>query len=488
VAVTKRSSRAPRVRSGASHRATLVTTWEVRLAGIEFIDDLPMVANGHNKNNTDPDRQHYPAIHEDFEAWGRGMPLTGWDWEGKDNLERAACYKRLQPVHMKVKLRSTRPAPTDRTFTLKVTPTLAGNKTVLKAGTASVNWPAASQEQIISLVALGGALPNEVSRYHLHLTWSVTGITPGGTIKRTNHEIFGIFDDPRDPDNSSAAGTALSPVDGLTKQRLDKVTLAIGGAKRRFPTPAASDLEKLVWHVGKHVNDHSPPRFYGGRSKFIRYGVAGPTVDLIDQWVMWLQGRKMPPDAGEPAKPWNVGACISYAQLMKTMLASVGVQARRAWVYPKTNRLPDGSIVLLTEDDLIFVEGGGPSASPQKYTFHDGGLTFAAEVKLIGQPEVTGPYVDNFEACLYFNGRLIPGAFRTQDYPPKVRSGEVGFPDVWSLFKWWQTKKQNGYPRFMLWFSQTPRAFFDVNGTRYDSPYDVDHHKWLPMPHEPPRP
>ena len=477
-----RDSRVPRVRAGASHRATLVTTWEVRLAGIEFIDDYPMEANGHNRSNTAPDQQHYSGIHEDFEGWGRGVRLTGWDWAGADNLERAACYKRGQPVHMKVLLRSTRPAPTDRTFDLTVTPTVDDSSTVLTAGTAAVTWPAAAQEHTVAMISLGGTLPNEVSRYHLHLTWSVSGITPGGTIQRTNHKVFGIYDDPRAPDDSSEAGTALSPVDGLTKQRLDKVTLAIGGGNRRFPTPAAQDLERLVWHVGKHVNDNGPPHFYGGRDERVQYGAGGPFVELIDQWVMWIQGRAMPPDTGVPSKPWNVGACITYAQLMKTMLASVGVQARRAWVYPKTTRLPDGSTVHLTENDLIEIEGGGPSATPQTHTFHHGGLDYASEVKLVGQPEVTGPYLDNFEACLYYNGRLIPGAFPTWEYPRTVQSGGVGFPNAFSLFHWWQSIRQNGHPRFMVWYSETPEGYFDRNGAFYSSPYDIRPANWLPIP------
>src|SRR5262245_21514195 len=101
--MANRSSKVPRVRSGGAHRAKLVTTWAVRVTGIEFIDDYPMEANGRNRNNTDPDRQHYTTIPEDFAGWGRGMPLAGWDWEGTDNRERAACYRRGQPIHMKVR-------------------------------------------------------------------------------------------------------------------------------------------------------------------------------------------------------------------------------------------------------------------------------------------------------------------------------------------------------------------------------------------------
>jgi hypothetical protein len=451
------------------------------VTGIEFIDDYPMEANGRNKSNTDPDRQRYATIPEDFEGWGRGMPLTGWDWEGVDNLERAACYKRLQPVHMKVRLRSSLPAPTARTLTLTVTPLVDNSKTVLTAGTASVSWPAASQEQIVPMVALGGTLPDEVSRYHLRLTWSVTGTTPGGTINRTNHKVFGIYDDPREPDDPTTAGIALAPVDGLTKQRLDKVTLAIGGGSRRFPVTASGALKKLVWHVGRHVNNSGPPHFYGGRDERVQYGDGGPFINLIDEWVMWIEGRRISPDPGEPKKSWTVGACISYAQLMKTMLASVGVQAQRAWVYPKTDLMPDGSTITLTESDLVKIDGlAGPE--PQKHTFTHGGLTYNAEVKLVGQPEATGPYLDNFEACLYYNGNLIPGAFATTTYPSSIQNGGVGFPNAVSLFHWWQSIQQHGHPRFMVWYSDTPEGYFDRKGKYYSSPYDISPGNWLPIP------
>jgi hypothetical protein len=166
---------------------------------------------------------------------------------------------------------------------------------------------------------------------------------------------------------------------------------------------------------------------------------------------------------------------------MKTMLASVGVQAVRAWVYPKTNRMPDGSTIGLTENDLVEIDGG-PSPGPQTHTFTHMGMTYDAEVKLVGQLEVTGPYLDNFEACLYYKGNLIPGAFPTHSYPSNVQNGGEGFPNAFSLFHWWQSIRQNGHPRFMVWYSSTPEGYFDRNGKFYSSPYDIPSSKWLPVP------
>jgi len=480
---TKHSRSVARVRSGASHRATLVTAWRVRVTGIEFINDYRMEANGNNRSNTDPDRQFYPAIGENFQGWGRGMPLSGWDWDGRDNLERAACYHRQRPIQMKVRLQSSLPAPTPRTFTLQVAPSVDGAVNLLTPGSTTVDWPAGASEKIVNMIATGGALPDEVSRYHVRLTWSVNGITPAGVINRSNHKIFGIYEDPLDPDISSASGSRQSPVDGLTKQRLDKLTLAIGSASRRFRTPTTNDVHRLIWKVCQAVND-SGLHFYGGRNNHLRYGAGGPSLNVVDNWLMWLHARQIPPDSGYNNKPWNVGACITYAQLMKTMLATAGINSRLAWVFPKTTRLPDGSNITLTESQLVATDDWS-TVRPQSFTITVGSQSFPAEVKLIGGPleNNLGPYVDNFEACLYYDGNLVPGAFATTSYPSAVQRRGVGFTSALELTHWWMSRPNNGRGRFMAWVADTPggRKYFDKNGTMYDSPYDP-HFDRLPVP------
>jgi hypothetical protein len=452
------------------------------VTGIEFIDDYPMEANGRNKSNTDPDRQHYTGIPEDFAGWGRGMLLTDWDWEGKDNLERAACYHRQKPIHMKVRLHSSLPAPTKRSFTLNVTPTVDGATTLLTPGSASVDWPAGASEKIVDMIATGGALPNEVSRYHVGLKWSVTGTTPGGVIDRSNHTIFGIYEDPLDPDVSSASGSKQAPVDGLTKQRLDKLTVAIGGSGRRFPTPAMADIDRLIWKLCQTVNDSGPPHFYGPRSINVRYGAGGPEINTVDQWVMWLEGRKIPPDSGASARSWCVGACISYVQLMKTMLAAAGINSRRAWVIPKTTLLPDGTTVSLKSDDLIAFDDLNLDAKEQSYPFTVGGVAYKAAVRLIDNPDGTSATWENFEACLYYGGKLVPGAIATSRYPPGVLSGRVGFPDALAVLKWWHNVAHGTFNRFMAWVSESPAGYFDRDGKFYASPYAIPHAKQLPVP------
>jgi hypothetical protein len=472
-----------------------VTTWRVQVTGIKFIDDYPMDANGRNKSDTDPDRQHYPDIPEDFGGWGRGMPLTGWDWEGADNLERAACYHRQKPIRMWVRLRSSLPAPTARSFKLTVTPKVDGDASVLTPATVTVDWPAGAQEwpdpaasdsdRDAKAITTGGALPNEVSRYHVQLTWSVKDITPGGTIKVTNHKIFGIYEDPLDPDISSASGSPQSPVDGLTKKRLDKLTGVISPTNRRFPTPASSDLDRLIWILCKTTNDSGPPHFYGTRAEQVQYGGFGssaPAVKMVDQWVMWLEGRQIPPVAGEPPKPWNVGACISYVQLMKTMLASAGINSRRAWVIPKTTLMPGGSTVSISASDVVITDNYDSSREQQR-TFTYGGASYPAAVRLIDKPFPNGNTSwEYFEACLYYGGKLVPGAIVTSHYPPAILSGQVGFPDALAVLRWWHSVSHGPFQRFMAWVSESPVGYFDRDGTYYPSPYSIPVAKRLPLP------
>lgn len=122
------SSHVSRVRSEGTHRNTLVTAWKVSVTGIEFINDYWLRENGNNRVNKGKDSIAYPKIKENFGGWGRGpylgipqetidkappgteVPLP-WDWEGKDNLHQAACYRRQKPICMKVRLHSSHPAP-----------------------------------------------------------------------------------------------------------------------------------------------------------------------------------------------------------------------------------------------------------------------------------------------------------------------------------------------------------------------------------------
>jgi len=447
----------------------------------------------------------YPKIPENFKGWGLGEYLLGWDWEGSNNLNRPACYRRQEPISMKVRLRSSHAVPTARTFTLRVEPKVAnGPATPLAPGEVKVNWPAASKEQTVEITA-GGQLPNEVSRYDLTLTWSIrdvaiasstgTQATVGGVINRTRHTIYSIYEDPLNPWVSKATGKKWWVDTGLTKQRLDKLLQAFGGKNHRNQTPADADIDHLIWHLHQHVNDSSPPYFNGDRAVVVQYGVDGPSLDTLDQWVMWLASRTWNRRPKEQPH-WNFGACITYVQLMKTMLAMAGINSQRAWVYPKTTQWPNGMSVRWDHSDLVDVEDvdkddpndldqyNSRETKPQGWPFFDNhGNERTAYVRLIDRPGANGDILyERFEACLYYGGKLVPGAIPIHRYPPDVRHAQVGFANATEVLRWWISVKHGDFKRFMAWVSESPRGFFDKNGKFYSSPYDIPELLQLPIP------
>jgi hypothetical protein len=312
---------------------------------------------------------------------------------------------------------------------------------------------------------------------------STAGIA--GVINRARHTIYSTYEGPLDPEVSDAKGKTWFLDTGLTRQRMDKLTKVLGGESHRFPTWKDGDIDELVWKVHEHVsNSSNPPYFYGDRAINVRYGVDGPMLNLIDQWVMWLESRTW---RRPPVPHWNFGACITYIQLVKTMLAVAGVNAQRAWVHPATPLLPNGHIVQLSDDDLLDVEGGPGKYKPQIHEFIAARtkLSFYARVVLVDKP---GPHgeagYDQFEGCLYHGGKLYPGGFRIGHYPPEIRKSRAGFSSPKDVMRWWQGIKsdQGKFERFLAWRAEKPwLMFFDKDGKPYNSPYDIPPLQRLPL-------
>ena len=494
-----------RVRSGATHRSTLVTAWKVRVTGIEFTQDYPVRQDGDNRpKGKNMDDVSYPKIRENFKGWGLGPYLLGWDWEGADNPKRFACYRRQKPISMKVRLRASHKAPGARSFTLRVEPKVTnGGPTPLTTGSAKVNWPADSLEQIVE-ITVGGTLPNEIARYDLHLTWSVQEIAVsgpdgtlggvGGVIDRTRHVIYSVYEDPLNPAVSNKSGKKWWVDTGLTRQRLEKLLQAFGGGNKRFPTPAQADIDQLIWHLHKHVNDSSPPYFNGARGVRVEYGRGGPQLDYLDQWVMWLESRTWNrPPARQPH--WNYGACITYIQLMKTMLGIAGINVQRAWVFPKTTLWPNGIDVEWDNEDLVDVEDvdrgdrddveryKSRETKEQTWPFMRNGIAYNATVRLIDRPKANGaPLYEAFEGCLYYGGKFLPGAISTRRYPADLLKNRTGFANATEVLRWWTSVQHGGVKRFMAWASESPPGFFDSQGDYYTSPYDIPVSRHLPVP------
>jgi hypothetical protein len=354
-------------------------------------------------------------------------------------------------------------------------------------------------EEHVVQITTGGKLRNEIARYDLRLTWSVKGLIiftkdddqadgVAGVINRTRHTLYSIYEDPLNPEVSNASGEKWSADTGLTTQRLDKLLVAIGAKNHRFPTPTADDIDDLIWLLHKHVNDSSPPYFNGARDIPVRYGMNGRALDVTDQWVMWLKSHSWNRPSGEP-KHWNFGACITYVQLMKTMLAMAGINSRRAWLYPKTTHLPksntypNGRDIELADSELVSLDDETKTAQPQSGTIHLDGIEYNVQVKLIDKPGANGDiHAENFEACLYYGGKVVPAAIPTHRYPTEVLDLEIGFRNPTEMLRWWHDLKHGDFQRFMAWVSHSPQGFFDNDGNIYDSPYEIPVELRLPVP------
>lgn len=517
-----------RVRAGAPHKNTLVTTWQVQVTCIEFIKDVYLSENGNNLSNRTPDVITYDKIKENFHGWGRGQFLTGCDWRDSANPDHYACYIRLSPVVMNVTLRCSPPAPSARTFVLVVDPTLDGDAKWLTSASKSVKWAAGAKEQVVE-IATGGALPDEISRYDLRLTWSVKDIaisaadgsaSPGteAVIRKTRHTIFSIYDSPRDPRDNSERGREAG-LSGLTPQRLDKITQVLG--RRRNPTKETSDLEEIVWKVHKSLNDATgPPYFDGNRGRFVQYDLKPENkvkskdeskkdlidIDVMDQWVMWA-----PSDTkNKSAFPhWNFGACITYAQLMKTMLAMIGIHARVAWVNTWTSQLPNvDDQTPLSEEKIANFDF--PHSQTHQFTGKSSGVTWEAQVVLMQRPHHGS---ESFEGCLFYNKRFYPGAIKTKRYPDDVQRDRRGFSSAMEVLKWWinvtQESEQGQFHRFLVWQGvpdeveseveseaksevtskvskvKSKVMFFDRDGDPYPDASHIDRNFWLPITADP---
>jgi hypothetical protein len=123
-------------------------------------------------------------------------------------------------------------------------PTLNGDATLLTDGSKSVDWPKGAKEQVVEITT-GSALPDEVSRFDLKLTWSIkdvaisaadgtTSAGVAGVITRSRHTIFSIYGLPKEPFDNTEAGRDFYTDSGLTKQRLRPKSICTRRQQRRF--------------------------------------------------------------------------------------------------------------------------------------------------------------------------------------------------------------------------------------------------------------
>lgn len=403
----------------------------------------------------------------DIQWWGKGAKITDPEWvrtrAAADNFR--ACFTRNQPIAIRVMLVASTGAALSGSLTL--TPTLDGSTTHLTPATVSFTYPAGASEHWIT-VQPGGQMPDEVGRYILRLRWRLTGSGfrfCGPT--RSKIRIYGIYGPPMDPDYDSAVtadtGRMLGRAEGTltgTKKRLDHMMRLIGGSDRRHRAADQDDLVDLYWRLHKGINDTpgAAPYFDAGHDKHITVDgtSAGANIPVEDQWLAWVS---------DPSH-WNDASCIGHVQLAKTMLAAVGLFARRTWVFPHTDRMPDGTTVALADTDLYCL-GTYDETKMQTWEFSIGAAKYEATPKLM-EPELSW---ENFEACMLSpTGKFLTGGYNTRSNPANFRANK-GFNSASELLRWWSGTRRGSFRRFMCWVywnRVTDEAYFwDVDGNRY---------------------
>jgi hypothetical protein len=454
----------------------------LQIAAIQFAKVRGAARDFHSLYLNGNSHPQMPGVSLDW--WGRGAKVDTPEWDAAlpDHVDQRACFTRNGPVSMSLKLVARTSAALSGT--IRVTPKLDGSRSPLQQASENFTYPANASELWVD-ISLGGVLPDEVGRYVLSLQWRVEGphLRFAGP-QTTHHKIYGIYGRPFDPgyDSPSAndAGRQVAPDEGTltgTRKRLDHLTALLGGTSRRHAAASQADLVALVWrlHVGINDTPGAPPYFNAEHSEHID-DPSGTYLPLEDQWLAWVTTA---------APHWNSASCIGHVQLAKTMLASVGLFARRTWVFPTTKRLPDGTILSLQDLDCYCL-GTYDSTKQQSQALKDpAGNTYTAHPKLL-EP---GDSWENFEACMLSPpGRFLPGGYETRTLPPLVRSAK-GFGSAKELLRWWSNTSRPVFgKRFMAWVAQDALGnthYWDVEGTHYDFAHVRqirDRHKELPPP------
>jgi hypothetical protein len=409
----------------------------------------------------------HPDAPGDLQFWARGSKITTPEWVDGRKHNLRACFTRKEPVAMAVKL----VAKTKKAVkgTLRVTPKLEGSTRHLKPGRASFTYPANAAELWVSIHTTG-AMPDEVGRYALVLNWKMTGaaVRFKGP-KRTRHRIYAVYGPPLDPEYDSAVvgapGRALPWDDGTltgTQKRFDHLMTLVGGKDLRHKVTSTGNLVDLYWNLHKGLNDTpgAPPYFDAGHDEHMTTDgtSTGTKLPVTDQWLALVKN----------SATWNDCSCIGHVQIAKTMLAAIGLFARRTWVFPHTKRLPDGSTATFVDTDYYCLGNFDPTKM-QRFSLKDGAHTYVATLKLM-EPGIAW---ENFEACMLTpTGKFLTGGYNTSSNPASFRANK-GFNSAAELLRWWSgTSRAHFGKRFQAWiYSNSGTGEYhawDVDGNHYD--------------------
>lgn len=417
---------------------------------------------------------------EPVQWWARGAKIEEAEWvRGRAETDNyRACLYRNRAVSIKVCLKMEPVPGAAMSGTITATPKLDNSTAFLTPPSAPVSftYPAGAAEHWITM-SFGGTMPDEVGRFLMRLDWQVTGVPFDGP-PNSQLRVYAIYDTPFLPGHDSSdpadAGARASSAQGTltgTRKRTDKL-MQLLGSNLRHAAASANDVIDILWKLHQGINDRGdPPYFDAGHDEHITHNghSSGTAIDVEDQWLMWAADSTPEPDPGHlrGLNWWNDGSCIGHVQLLKTMAASIGLYCRRAWVFPHTTRLPDGSTVSFSDTDL-YALGQHDSSKKQWHTFQHNGSPLRARVVLM-EPNASW---ENFEACLRSpSGKFLPGGYATSRCPASFRS-QKGFNSAAELIAWWAGTSRSGFGRrFQAWAASSPAGavFFDVDGTAYTS-------------------
>ena len=442
----------------------------------------------YTEGNTHPDLPTGRKV----QWWGLGAKISDPEWvRGRaEQNNRRACFTRNRPLGFRVKL--TASTSVALSGTLEVTPILEGSTAYLTPASVSFTYPADMAEHWVTITT-GGAMPDEVGRYVLRLRWKMTGtgFRFGGP-KQSRLRIYAIFAPPLDPEYDSASsvdpGKTLTRTEGKgtltgTKKRLDHMMLLIGGRDRRQPVATEADLVSLYWRLHCGINDTpgAPPYFDGGHDESLTANGTdtGPRIPLKDQWLAWVSS----------SSHWNDMSCIGHVQLAKTMLAAVGLFARRTWVFPHTTRIPpnaaapDGATVPFSAEFFeLYCLGNYDESKKQKATCYYGGFSYEAHAVLMERHKVTEAgneyHWEEFEACMLSpENKFLPGGYtvssgqHTKKQSWRDFQTNKGFGSARDLLRWWSSTEQGSFQRFMCWLYRSSTEFhlWDIDGKHYEA-------------------
>jgi len=456
--------------------------------------------------NSDRLRIQGRIVREDVKGWARGPRWSEAEWvAGRPEKENfPACGTRLRPVCMEIGLMAETPKPIEGK--LKVNPTINGKPGYLKPKEVPFTYPAGSKTHPVT-IETDGQMPNWVGKYLLELKWEMKGkdLRFQGPPK-SRITLYSIYGQPLlpayDSNRADDRGTATSQEQGTltgTPKRFDLFMDLLDKKKKRHPVATKEDVEQLIWriHCGANNTPRDVPPHFDNRhdeSMTVDGTRTGRKVPVVDQWAAWASSSPLPRDPkGDPTttkmdRYWNDMACIGYVTLVKTMLASIGIFARRTWVIPHTTMVPGQTKPLEFADSDLYMLGDFDESKFQtaKFTFDDGGVSRTVEADL-GLIEHHGGW-ENFEACLRTpGGKFLPGGFGTGAYKNLNR-----FDSALELLQWWvEESTQGSFLRFQAWaWTEKPPdggkrkvRYWDLDGRIYDkSNFKEAYPRGLPVP------